>query len=329
MEKITPVLSIIVPVYNVEQYLPRCIDSILGQTFQDFELILVDDGSQDRCGSICDDYANQDSRIKVIHKENEGVSIARNKGLDIACGKYITFIDSDDELGTSMTLEENVMILKTHPEYDIVQYPIGNNLQLSQVYTQRNNILEAIISTQITGYLWGKIYKAHLFSCTRLPKDISFAEDTWCLIDLVDYVHYIYISNKGSYMYRMREDSAVNTFTPRQCLNLFQMSFHLLDKIQKTDNFPTKTSVKYFFITYKRLLDARIANFDNFNYSMYTKVLSTNFPSCIWILKKGLNLKQKMWLLLNKSIGCKTFGNIYVYFVKWRLNHIIPKIMIS
>lgn len=320
MEKIIPLLSIIVPVYNVEQYLSRCIDSILGQTFQDFELILIDDGSSDRSGSICDEYANQDSRIKVIHKKNEGVSIARNKGLDIACGKYITFVDSDDELGTSMTLEENIMILKTHPEFDIVQYPIGNSQQIPQVYTQ-NRILEAIISKQITGYLWGKIYKTTLFSYIRLPKHIYFAEDTWCLIDLVDYVQNIYISDKGSYFYRMREGSAVNTFTPKQCLNLFQMSFHLFEKIRKTDYFPIKINVKYFFVTYKRLLNARIVNSDDFNYSVYIKVLSDNVPNYIWILKKGLNLKQKIWLLLMKSIGCKTFAYLYVYFVKWRLNN--------
>ena len=90
------IISIIVPVYNVEKYLSRCIDSILSQTFTDFELILVNDGSPDNCGKICDDYATKDNRVKVIHKENTGVSDSRNKGLDIANGRYITFCDSDD-----------------------------------------------------------------------------------------------------------------------------------------------------------------------------------------------------------------------------------------
>ena len=91
-------LSIVVPVYNVEQYLHQCIDSILHQTFQDFELILVDDGSPDDCPKICDEYAKNDSRIKVIHKTNGGLSSARNAGLQIARGEYISFIDSDDFL---------------------------------------------------------------------------------------------------------------------------------------------------------------------------------------------------------------------------------------
>ena len=91
-----PKVSIIVPIYNVEKYIHKCIDSILSQTFTDFELILVDDGSPDKCGEICEQYALKDNRIKVVHKENGGLSDARNAGIDVASGKYIYFIDSDD-----------------------------------------------------------------------------------------------------------------------------------------------------------------------------------------------------------------------------------------
>ncbi|MBE6922620.1 MAG: glycosyltransferase family 2 protein [Ruminococcaceae bacterium] len=91
-----PQISVIVPVYKVEAYLHECVDSILAQTFSDFELILVDDGSPDNCGKICDEYAAKDNRIRVIHQENQGLSGARNAGIDIARGEYITFIDSDD-----------------------------------------------------------------------------------------------------------------------------------------------------------------------------------------------------------------------------------------
>ena len=92
----SPEISVIVPVYNVEKYLSECIDSILAQTFRNFELILIDDGSKDKSGEICDGYALKESRIKVIHKENAGVSEARNSGLEMAIGEYITFNDSDD-----------------------------------------------------------------------------------------------------------------------------------------------------------------------------------------------------------------------------------------
>ena len=91
-----PKVSVIVPVYKVESYLRKCVDSILGQSFSDFEVILVDDGSPDNCGAICDDYATRDQRVKVIHKINGGLSDARNVGLDAAIGQYICFVDSDD-----------------------------------------------------------------------------------------------------------------------------------------------------------------------------------------------------------------------------------------
>ena len=92
----TPTVSIIVPIYNAEKHLARCIDSILNQEYTDFELLLVNDGSTDSCGSICDSYAEQDSRIRVIHKENTGVSDSRNQAIDQARGTYLQFLDSDD-----------------------------------------------------------------------------------------------------------------------------------------------------------------------------------------------------------------------------------------
>ena len=98
----SPKISIIVPVYKVELYLEKCINSILNQTFKDFELILVDDGSPDRCGEICDEYAKKDNRIVVVHKENGGQASARNVGLDIARGDYIGFVDSDDWIERDM-----------------------------------------------------------------------------------------------------------------------------------------------------------------------------------------------------------------------------------
>ena len=97
-----PELSVIVPVYNAEKYLHKCVDSILNQTYRDFELLLVDDGSPDQCGRICDAYAAQDPRVKVIHKPNGGVSEARNVGLDQAKGNYISFIDPDDWVETDL-----------------------------------------------------------------------------------------------------------------------------------------------------------------------------------------------------------------------------------
>lgn len=97
-----PIVSIIVPVYNVEKYIDRCVHSLLSQTLENIEIILVDDGSSDNCPQICDNYANKDNRIKVIHKTNAGLGYARNSGLEVAKGKYVAFVDSDDFVSSNM-----------------------------------------------------------------------------------------------------------------------------------------------------------------------------------------------------------------------------------
>ena len=97
-----PLISVIVPIYKVERYLVRCLDSIVNQTYRNLEIILVEDGSPDNCGAICDDYARLDERIRVIHQENRGLSAARNAGLDIMSGEYLMFVDSDDRLKSNI-----------------------------------------------------------------------------------------------------------------------------------------------------------------------------------------------------------------------------------
>ena len=122
----SPEVSIIVPVYKVEDYLERCVKSILAQTYTDFELILVDDGSPDRCGEMCDVFAKEDPRIRVIHKENGGLSDARNVGMDVAIGKYLIFIDSDE------LYEKNIIENKKDYEYS-VSNKYNNNLDKSTI----------------------------------------------------------------------------------------------------------------------------------------------------------------------------------------------------
>ena len=120
-------LSIITPVYRTEATLKRCVESVLKQSFTDYELILIDDGSDDACPQLCDEYAEKDSRVKVIHTENKGLGEARNKGIEIATGEYVTFIDSDDAIqeGTLQVLMDE---LSQHPDVDILEYPIKERI---------------------------------------------------------------------------------------------------------------------------------------------------------------------------------------------------------
>ena len=111
-----PLISVIVPVYKVEKYLHRCVDSILNQTYRNLEIILVDDGSPDNCGAICDEYAAKDNRIRVIHQENTGVSAARNAGLEACTGEYVAFVDSDDYVDCALFSACYTQIKKWEPD---------------------------------------------------------------------------------------------------------------------------------------------------------------------------------------------------------------------
>jgi glycosyltransferase involved in cell wall biosynthesis len=124
--------SIIIPVYNVEKYLNECVDSLLSQDFKEFELILVDDGSQDRGGLICDEYAQKDARVKVVHQENAGLAVARNTGTDIAQGEYIVYVDSDDYICDSAFLSK--LAKKTKDKADVILYGYKKFFESSQTF---------------------------------------------------------------------------------------------------------------------------------------------------------------------------------------------------
>ena len=142
MKKI--MLSVIIPVYNVEKYLRKCVDSILLQDFANMEVILVDDGSPDNSGAICDEYAEKDARVKVIHKENGGVSSARNTGLDVAQGKYIAFVDSDDYLLPN-SFQPNVEYMENHPDIDLLQFPISYDERVEYVKRYKQQKEEKVL----------------------------------------------------------------------------------------------------------------------------------------------------------------------------------------
>ena len=175
---INPLISIIVPVYNVEKYIHRSINSLLKQTYKKIEIILVDDGSPDNCPMICDEYAKKDNRIKVIHKINGGLSDARNAALDIVTGEYITFVDSDD------FVSENLIELLVKPilKYSCEITVVGANIidEAGNIYSQykceKSELLTGIKLTKTLisnhypyNFVWGKMFKAELFHNIRFP----------------------------------------------------------------------------------------------------------------------------------------------------------------
>lgn len=223
-----PTLSIIVPVYKVEAYLPKCIESILAQTFTDFELILIDDGSPDHCGEICDEYAAKDDRIIVIHQKNQGVSSARNAGLDVACGTYVGFVDSDDLIHPAMyqILYETGM----ESESEIVccnlelfrsdDPPIfsGNTVDAISspaVVFQGKEIQIDLFSrpSRLKGYCCTKLFHSSLLSSVRFPPHVPIWEDLCFLSAIYSASDDICVSyvKQTLYYYRIRNQSATRS----------------------------------------------------------------------------------------------------------------------
>ena len=169
-------ISVIIPVYNVEKYLPRCLDSLLNQTYSCWEAILIDDGTPDKSGVICDEYANRDNRFVVIHKENGGVSSARNSGLDKASGEFVFFLDSDDYIEPECF--ETLIHIQNEQQADIVH--CLSTLDKQSLYT--NEIIEIddtkLDSTFVLCMVWGNLYKSSLIKGTRFNTDIHYGEDT-------------------------------------------------------------------------------------------------------------------------------------------------------
>ena len=234
-------LSIIVPVYKVEPYLRRCVDSILEQTFTDFELILVDDGSPDGCPAICDEYAQLDSRVIVIHKPNGGISDARNAGLDIARGNYIGFVDGDDYIDPAMYQHLLERAERYHAQISQMSfYRVDTdgtviekctNLEQNGVY-QRDSFLDHYFP--FSGWIqivvvWNKVYEKKLFSSYRFPVGKIY-EDSFSQLPLYDLCQTIAVSKECGYYYTVeRAGSIMNTTFSERNLQLVDLGMEQYD----------------------------------------------------------------------------------------------------
>ena len=213
-------ISVIVPVYRVEKYLPACIDSILNQTFTDFELILVDDGSPDRCPEICDETAKRDARVRAIHQANQGLSAARNAGIEAAHGAWLSFVDSDDFLAPDFleTLHDAAVragadcVLCGVQLTDEAGQKIGQLLSVADGMRTGRSILETLCRAPEITYLvaWNKLYRRDVFQTLRYPVGMQ-NEDTYLAAELFDTVQTVICVSKPMYFYRQRADSIMHT----------------------------------------------------------------------------------------------------------------------
>lgn len=229
-EKQGDLVSIIVPVYNVEKYLEKCLDSLIDQTYRNLQIILVDDGSRDSSGTICDRYAAQDNRIQVIHKKQSGVSAARNTGLEAVKGSYICFADSDDWSDEKMieTMYENMVEEKAQISiigYDMV-WEDGRCQKKSDenayyVWNQREAIAQWMTQKIFKGFMWDKMFAREIFSGIRFLEDRSYMEDVAIGLDLFARAEKVVYSGKIGYHYLQRQGSATNSgFQERELLGI-------------------------------------------------------------------------------------------------------------
>ena len=235
-------LSIIVPVYKVRRHLQRCIESILQQTYTDYELILVDDGSPDNCGAICERYAQECDKVKVIHKKNGGLSSARNAGIAAARGEYITFVDSDDAVAEG-TYYYNMHILQSNPDIDILEYPVNKYYESprSEIISftpekvkGNSNVFKDWIKRK--GYnhcfAWNKIYRADMFMFIRYPEGEVF-EDILVTPQLFEGSENVYYSGYGFYYYYDHPESISNTHSFKSNFFIYRNFVLLHDKVAK------------------------------------------------------------------------------------------------
>lgn len=205
-------ISVIIPVYKVEEYLPKCLDSVINQTYKNLEIILVDDGSPDKSGAICDMYADMDSRITVIHKENEGVAKARNDALDIAKGDYIGFVDSDDWIEPDMYgfLIDNLI------EYDTDISMCGETVyENGKIISSKSDGAVSLLSQDSAkkltvkggsiGLIWNKIYKKSILDNVRFSSEYGCSEDLIFVYQAVRHANNMVCVNKAKYNYFRRE----------------------------------------------------------------------------------------------------------------------------
>ena len=210
-----PCISIIIPVYQVEEYLKTCIDSVLKQTFQDFEVILVDDGSPDQCGRICDEYAAKDQRIITIHKPNGGLSDARNAALDVVTGEYLTFVDSDDYIAENHLASLYYAIILYQADIAVSNITtVTTDKKLNEKFYRPEKEIKVLSGLEVFNTLnrpnaCGKLYKKSIFKNIRFPVGRLY-EDVFIYHDVLGSINRLVLTGENTYYYLIRNNSIMH-----------------------------------------------------------------------------------------------------------------------
>ena len=300
MEKI----SIIIPVYNVEKYLKTCLDSVINQTYQNLEIILVNDGSTDNSGKICEEYKRTNSRIILIHKKNEGLSAARNTGLGIATGEYISFLDSDDYISNDMLETLYNRLVKTQSDMSVcsIQYvddrgkllPSKSPFTFNDTVLDQNEFWKIYSSTGHTECVvaWNKLYKREILEHLNYPKG-KLREDEFLLHYIVDRCSRICTISEGLIFYRQRSDSIMGNINSKSKLDYIEACFERMDfYIKKKNKFMIEETILRIIASVER---------DHVEFNENYKVLKAGIKSRIEkIIPLMYSNRGKMILILYK-----------------------------
>lgn len=235
-------ISIIVPVYNVEQFLTECIESVLRQTFKDWELILVNDGSLDDSGKICNKYLQQDKRIFVIHKENGGLSDARNIGIESASGEYVMFLDSDDCVDCRILeiLFENISITNADISMcNFKEFALGEEVESHEtliqpyvVYEKKDFPNQIHLNYKCMVVAWNKLYKKKIFSEIRYPVG-RLHEDEFIILDLLEKCTRLVYTDQKLYFYLQRKESISHNIGNKNIEDIRDAMFYRLERCKQ------------------------------------------------------------------------------------------------
>ena len=307
-------ISVIIPVYKVENYIERCIESVISQTYKNLEIILVDDGSPDRCGKICDDFAENDERIKVIHKENGGLSEARNCGIELATGQYLAFVDGDDFIKETMyeTLYKN--LISSNADISICEYVKYNEKKNkyiqknykneTKIFSRKEAIRKLLLDEEITNHAWNKLYKKKLFDNTRYPKNMLM-EDFATTYLLFEKANCVVFQDTPQYVYVQREGSILKNMDKRFLGDLEKIEekrylylIHNEKELKKEAEIERASYIKFFYnIVYTNNINEKI---DTIKYKEYYKFYKK-------IYKKYSKELLKIQHSLNAKIECRIF----------------------
>lgn len=276
-----PLISIIIPVYKVERFLPKCLDSIINQTYFNLDIILIDDGSPDNCGKICDEYASNDERITVIHRKNEGVVQARITGFEICKGEYIFFVDADDyiskdaiEILVKNALQYNAdLVVASHyiensNNVEIDKRTIHQGLYNKEEITDllKNKFLfdGTLGKSGFPLYLWGKLYKKDsLFSKLENGKGISFAEDIITVFATIKEIKSMVVVKEPIYYY-VSHDDQITKKKPEDLWPEFIKAWKKLKELDKSDLLKNQLPERIISRISSTLISISIRN--NYNY---------------------------------------------------------------